>query len=262
MPIIGSSQICYKLWIIGCSYHHALLILISVGEISIQEYPCCGMLQHLFQVSIISYRTFFSPLFVHFQAEVGRGAGMASLVEWGRRHLLNWILTSHWVNNMPAILNCLWDLFDAFLQFFYINKTKTTLNYICKSTRSIRKTIQSVQLQISIHFNIFLQHPIIVVQCSWWNLILYHAGSVRLRLIEFWWAVGSMTSEKQGNRQKEFKKKACDMWYVTLDISHMFISSGWCIIDIPNWFLTSLWVNTVQTIRIEHDNNHQVCMSL
>ena len=37
----------------------------------------------------------------------------------------------------------------------------------------------------------------------------------------------------------------------------MLISAGGCIIDISNWFLTSWRVNTVQTIRSEHDNNHQ-----
>ena len=56
--------------------------------------------------------------------------------------------------------------------------------------------------------------------------------------------VGSTTSEKQGDGEREK-----NIWHVIGDASHMFISNGGCIIDIPNWFLTSWRVNTVQTIR-------------
>ena len=85
---------------------------------------------------------------------------------------------------------------------------------------------------------------------SWRNQILDHDGSVRLRLIEFWWAVG-LGRQHQKNRETASEKKLekKNIWHVIGDTSHMFISNGGCIIDIPNWFLTSWWVNTVQTIR-------------
>ena len=71
-------------------------------------------------------------------------------------------------------------------------------------------------------------------------------GQANWILMSCW--VGATTSEKQGDgERKNWRKK--NIWHVIGDTSHMFISNGGCIIDIPNWFLTSWRVNTVQTIR-------------